>query len=265
MNKTYPKLVFELPTIEAETDTLFDFCYREDLTGWDWSEMVYEQHPKLKEMLVGVKDKVEFYNQIRNYVESYDKENKADIEQVREVFQQAWDEVEGKYYTSLVKDFEIDFPEDVKVIRAAISINPICPRYLDKWSFNVFYKFSKESALSVSIHETIHFLYFQKWSEIFSGYDKDKFETPHSEWKLSEILVNPIINNNPVIQEILKGYKSPGYGEFRNIVIEGKYLNKYFGEIYQEHLKGRMSFGDFLKKSWSEYDKYKDIIEGQSK
>lgn len=256
-----PKVKFKLPTVEEENQTIFDFCYHKSSGGWDWSEYVYKQHPKLKEMVGGVNDEKEFFKLCHEYVENYLEENREVIEDSRNKFQKVWMETEEEFLKNISKDFETDFPEEVKEIRASVSINPICPRYLDEWSFNVFYKFPEDRMKQTSIHEIIHFLYFKKWLEVFPNYDKRKFNGPHSEWKLSEILVNPIINNNETIQKIINNMKSNGYKEFQDIIIENKTLNEYFGDFYKEHLEGKTSFADFLKKSWDEYRKYKDVIE----
>ncbi len=114
---------------------------------------------------------------------------------------------------------------------------------------------------STAIHEMIHFFYFKKWSEIFPGYDKRKYDGPHSEWKLSEIVVVPILNRNNIFQEIVNGQKQMGYREFQNIKIGEKGLFDYFGDIYTEHLQGKISFEEFLKRSWEEYKKNKEVIE----
>lgn len=216
-------------------------------------------------MVEGVKDKDEFYNKCREYVEGYLKEHHEDIEKARENFQKLWEEVEEKFYDNILKDFDIEFPEEIKEIKATVSINPICPRNIDKWSFNVNYKQAGDRMKQTAVHEIIHFLYFKKWMAVFPDHDKKTFNNPHSQWKLSEMLVNPIINNNETIQEIINNQKGEGYSEFKNIKINNKTLNEFFGEIYKEHVEGKISFGDFLKRSWEEYQKHKDIIENYKK
>ena len=71
-----------------------------------------------------------------------------------------------------------------------------------------------------------------------------------------------IMNNNEAIQGIIKNNKSDVYKGWQSIEIEGRKLVDYFGDIYKEHEKGRISFADFLRKSWIEYNNHKDIIEG---
>jgi uncharacterized protein YbcV (DUF1398 family) len=78
---------------------------------------------------------------------------------------------------------------------------------------------------------------------------------------LSEILVISIMNNNKAIQETLENHQSNVYKKLQNVRIKGKRLPEYFGDIYKQHKEGKISFADFLKESWDEYQRNKDIIE----
>jgi len=257
-----PKVKFQLPTTKSEAEMLFAFCYDNKLVGLNWSGIVYKNHPKLKEILDGVTDKKEFYNMCYEYADAFIKENQNLLQETVINFEKSWNEEGGKVLISLSKDFEIDYPSGITEIIANVSINPICPRYLDSWSFNVFYKFPFDLMKGTCIHEIIHFIYFQKWLEIFPGSDKKTFDAPYSEWKLSEILAPSIMNNNKIIQDFVKSDRlSDVYPDWQSIKINNRKLVDYFGDIYAEHEKGKISFTDFLKKSWDEYNKYKSIIE----
>jgi len=166
-----PKVKFELLTIEDEAKKFVNFCRNKSSGGWDWSHYVFKQHPKLKKMVEGVDEESEFYNQCREYAEAYLKENPKAIEEAKDKFEKSWGENEEEIYSTLSKDFETDFPEGVSKIKARISINPINPRYLDKWSYDVFYRASGDRMKEISIHEIIHFLYFKKWLEVFPQFN----------------------------------------------------------------------------------------------
>lgn len=256
---------FELPSAKNEAGMLMYFCYNPKSNILDWSETVYKYHPKLKEIVAGIKDKDEFYNKCYEYVENYIKENHKEIKKARDSFEKSWNEVGGKFFQNILKDFDINLSGEIKKIKAIVSINPICPRNIDKWSYNLFYKSPSSRMREISIHEIIHFLHFKKWLEIFPDYDKKTFNSPYSEWVLSEILVIPIMNNNKTIQEIVKNSNFNVYNEWQSIKIMGKSLPEYFGEIYKEHLEKKAAFDDFIKKSWEEYNKHKDVIESGMK
>jgi hypothetical protein len=255
-----PKVKFEVPSVQREINIIFDFCMHKN-PSLDFSATVYNAHQKLKEMVAGITDEKQFYEQCKKYVTDYIMENKEVVEKVKENFQKFWNEVNDDFLDDLSKDFETDLPEEIKEIKANVSINPICPRWIDKWTYNLFYKFSENSMKKTSIHEIIHFLYFKKWVEVFPDTDKKNFNGAHSEWILSEILVHTIMNNNKAIQDIIKNEKSEVYKKWQSIMIDGKKLPEYFEDTYKEHEEGKISFTDFLKKSWKRYQNKKDIIE----
>jgi hypothetical protein len=255
-----PEVRFEISSVQEEIDIIFKFCMHKNPT-LDFSDAVYSKHPELKNMVAGITDEKLFHEQCEKYVRDYLEKNKDAIGKSKEHFQKAWEQVGGLFLESLCKDFETDLPEEIKEIKANVSINPMCPRWIDRWTFNLYYKFSDSSMEKVSIHEIIHFLYFKKWLEVFPGADKKNFNGMNSEWILSEILVHTIMNNNKAIQDIVKGEKADVYKKWQSIVIDGKRLAEYFDDLYIEHKEGKISFAEFLKKSWDRYNKNKDLIE----
>jgi hypothetical protein len=259
-----PEVKFEVLGIKDEVEMIFSFCMHKN-PSLDFSEVVYDRHPELKIMVAGITDEKQFREQCEKYVIGYIEKNKEAIERAREKFQKSWEEINSIFLESLCKDFETNLPEEIKEIKGNVSINPMCPRWIDEWTFNLYYKFSENIMKSVSIHEIIHFLYFKKWSEVFLDSDNKNFDGMNPEWILSEILVHTIMNNNKNIQDIVKNQKSDVYKKWQSINIDGKKLDEYFDDFYKEHEEGKISFADFLKKSWDEYQKHKDTIEGSIK
>ncbi len=257
-----PKILFGVPTAKDEAQSLMYFIYAQDKRELNWGERVYRALPGLKEKVFGATDKNEFFAKCREYVEQFQRDNEATIEGARVQFQKTWDEVGEKIFDVLDGEFETSLTKDVN---ANVSVNPICPRFLETQSFNVNFAFSLERAREPAIHEITHFYHFKKWAEVFPDADKKTFNTPHSEWRLSEILAPVMMTYNPAIQEIVGGKKFNTYKEWWEIKIGEKTLIEYFGDIYREHLDKKTSSADFLKKSWEEYQKHKDIIEADRK
>jgi len=255
-----PKVKVNILTPEQDTNRIIEFCLHKN-PSIDFRATVYNRHPELKKMVEGVEDEKKFSELCKKYVFDFKEKNKKIIELAKESFQIAFEEVCEKIITILTKDFETTVPNGVKEIKANISINPICPRWLDNWQYNVFYKFSSDIVKEVSIHEIIHFLYFRKWKEVFPDSERKNFDAMYPEWILSEILVHTIINNNKALQEIIKNEKTDVYIPWRAIRLDGKKLPEYFAPFYIEHEDGKISFADFLKKSWEAYNKNKLAIE----
>lgn len=253
-----PKVKFQLPSIKKEAQMLRSFCHPRP-TGWDWSQRIYKRHPELEEIVRGAKDKDEFLKRCNKYAKTFIKQNKKELLNSTNNFQKDWDKIGPKYFKILSQHFETDYPKNIKIIRAYVSIVPICPRFLDEWSFNVRYE-KPEQMRKIAMHEIMHFLHFKKWMEIFPKTKRKELDTPYLVWKLSEILAPIILNNHPQIQKMVKTH-SAGYQEFQNIKIGGKKLIPYFENLYQKHLKTNHSFEHFLKLCWGKTQQYRAIIE----
>ena len=53
-----------------------------------------------------------------------------------------------------------------------------------------------EQLVETCAHELCHFLWFEKWKEIFPGYNKEEFNSPSIIWEYSEMVVDPILNSS---------------------------------------------------------------------
>ncbi len=225
---------------------------------WDWSDVIYRSHPKLKDVLKGKKSK-EFYAYILKYTRVVVKERKKELDELVIKYQKEWNVVNDAYLQILSEHLETKYPKTKKVITAYVSIVPICPRFLDEWAFNVSSK-KPEMVIPISMHEILHFLYFKKWMEVFPKTKRKELDAPHLVWRLSEILDPIILNNNPKVQALLK-HKHGHYSEFQNAKIGKKPLVKHFEDLYKKHLKGKQSFEGFLKICWDEALKHREVIE----
>ena len=226
---------------------------------WDWSDVVYRNHPDLKEVLKGKKPR-EFYSYTLKYARACVKSRKKELENLVTIYQKEWDVVNDRYLTTLSSHLETEYPKSRKTITAYVSIVPIFPRFLDKWAFNVSSK-KPESMIPTSMHEILHFLYFKKWMEVFPKTKRKELDAPYLVWRLSEILDPIILDNNPDIQTLLS-HKHNHYSEFQKAKIGSKPLIKHFESLYQKHLKSKRSFEEFLKICWDEAVKHRKIIEG---
>jgi len=139
-----------------------------------------------------------------------------------------------------------------------ISINPICPRFLNDWSFSIFYNYKEIShAMEVIMHESCHFLYFEKWRNLYPKMSPKKFESPYIEWHLSEIIA-PIILNDSRIQKLLK-QKAFFYTEHEKIKIGDKTAPKYFTDLYIK-LSEKNDFEKIIKESYQAIKNYKELF-----
>jgi len=241
----YPKVKFSNISPEIEQRWIFGFLF---YNKWGWEKRILKHHPELKNLFAMKKEK-DRKIALKKYIRDFKIKNKEEIKQRVDIFKKEWRNIEKLYLSVLSQIIETDWPENRKNIKALISINPICPRFLDDWSFSLFYDLDTKNLLETIMHEICHFLYFKKWKEVFPDAQRKTFDYPYIEWHLSEILA-PIILKDERIQKFLK--KKPFfYDEHKDLKIDGIKIPEYFLNLYKEHLKIKTSFSDFLKVSHS--------------
>jgi hypothetical protein len=235
-------------TIKNEVENIYHFIFN----FGSWSKYVFKKHPALKKALDfhAKKDRV---NYIKKYASGYWLKNQKIIEKSRRKYEKDWRKVERKFFNELESIIGTKFPKNKK-ISAYISINPICPRFLNKWSFNIFNKFDTRRSREIIMHECCHFLYFKKWKEMFPKAKEKNFDAPHLIWHLSE-LASPIILNDPKIKKYLN-IKAGFYEEHEAVRIGQKTAPQYFAEIY----KKSHNLENFIKIAFKIINKHRNLF-----
>ncbi|OGH79107.1 MAG: hypothetical protein A2469_04730 [Candidatus Magasanikbacteria bacterium RIFOXYC2_FULL_40_16] len=251
-----PKVKFTNISLKAEIDGLYGFLFENDM---GWGKYIIRKHPKIKYVL-SLKTKKERILFFKKYIIDFRKENADRIEANKIKYNKKWQMIENKYFKLLSGIMDIDWPKNRKIITAEISINTICPRFLDEWSFSIFYNYKKLShAMETIMHETCHFLYFEKWKKIYPNMDIKKFESPYIEWHLSEIFA-PVILNDFRVQKLLK-QKAFFYPEHEKIKIDNKKATAYFTDLYIKNMKKGGNFEEFLKQAYKVIKENKKLFD----
>jgi hypothetical protein len=240
-----PKVKFIDIPLSKEIDWIHGFLFQ---NKWGWGKYIIKKHPKIKGVFF-LKTEVEQVKFLKEYIVEFRKENRELIKKNKTKYQKEWQKIEKDFFIILSEIIQIDWPKNKKTIRAMISVNPICPRFLNDWSFSIFYNYKKMThTMEVIMHESCHFLYFKKWKEIFPKAKEKTFDYPYIEWHLSEIIA-PIILNNKRVQKYLK-HKATFYEEYHKIKINNLNATRYFSNLYNSYLKKDKIFGDFLQESY---------------
>jgi len=250
-----PKVKFTNILLSKEVDWIHGFLFRNE---WGWGKYIIKKHPRIKKVfsLKTESGQVKF---LREYIVKFRKDNKQAIENNKTKYRKEWQKVERVFLKTLSEIMEIEWPKNRKTINAMMSINPICPRFLNNWSFSIFYNHKRIShAMEIIMHECCHFLYFEKWKKLYPKMAHKKFESPYPEWHLSEIIA-PIILNDARIQKLLK-QKAVFYSEHQKLKIERKVVPKYFTDLYRIILEKECDFGKFLETSYQIVKKNKELF-----
>jgi hypothetical protein len=186
--------------------------------------------------------------------------DKVIILKAKDAIQDDWGVIGDEFLEILSKHFETEWPRDKRMITGYISIMPIFPRFLDKFSFCVSYKRNTAQARETIAHEIIHFLWFKKWEEVFPEIARNQYESPHLTWRLSEIMDPIILHCHPRIKELIQPVKW-GYDSFKDIKRGDISMTKYFVQVYTNCVKTGENFEKILKTVWKEAEKHKDTLE----
>ncbi len=250
-----PKVKFRDIALNTEIDWIHGFLFQNKM---GWGKYIIKKHPNIKGVF-SFKEESEQVNFLKRYITSFRRKNIFVINKNKDRYQKTWSKIEKEHLNLLSEIMDINWPQKRRVIKAMMSINPICPRFLNNWSFSIFYNYKKMSdAMEVIMHECCHFLYFEKWKEIYPESNKKIFESPYIEWHLSEIIA-PIILNDKRIQKLLK-QKAVFYEEHSKIKIGKKTSPQFFTSIYNKNMKKENGFELFLKESYKEIKKHKDLF-----
>ncbi|MDP3989777.1 MAG: hypothetical protein Q8Q01_01065 [archaeon] len=248
-----PKVEFSIASINR-IFPMIHFFLNPTKKQWDWSNAIYKNYPELKSKLLTVKDKNKRKEIEYHFFLDVFKKEKNELEKSAKRFQKDWDKINDKVMLVLSEVIEQEWPEKDRTIHGRTSLNPICPRYIKQRTFDVFYKCSHARMKAITMHEILHFIYFEKWKKVFPKTKQREFDSPYLVWKLSE-MVPGIILNDDKFQKIFK-HKHRPYKEYEKLKIEGKPLLSYLQNFYDN----RKDFADFLKQSWKFVKKHEKEI-----
>jgi hypothetical protein len=237
MIKKLPKIIFKQMPVRLETEMFFDF-----LEG-DWSGMITEKYPGFAK-IQNVKPKKERARLIKKEIvkirAGLGERLNGDLNKIKS----DWQKVEKKVLQTIAEIVQVDWT--ARKITAYVSLNPICPRYLDSLSFVVTY--DRDQANKVIAHEISHFLFFKKFKQVFPKIDKKKYESPHKEWILSEIVAVIILNDKRITQ-VLDSHSNGYYPQHRDFKIDNKPLTEIVENLYEEFVVQKNNFSEFIRKS----------------
>lgn len=243
-----PKVKFEVAKVEDYFDVLKVFFLQRENKG------IYRAFPGLEEKIDNSKDKEKT---LFDYFKSKEKELWYRMKEYKRGFEKDWRKYEEKIMAALEEVHETEWDEKFNEFKARITLNPVCPRYLDYNAFDVFYKNELREIKRIILHEVSHFIFFQKLKEIYPNIDKRKFDRPHLIWKFSEMIPSVILGDER-IQKIFK-HKPLVYDQIQNTSIQGRKILDYLHEFYNN----RKDFEDFVKKSLSFLESNRKELEEQ--
>ena len=191
-----PKIKFIKMSLEENIEQI-KWMYLDESKSLNCRNATIEYFPDLKEIdKLSSKDNI--YKKIEKLVkECYEySENKID-EDVK-LYNEIWKKYNDQYFKELSRYLNVDWPSKIKVIEAHIGLIPIFPRYLDSFSFSMSFRLEREKVVEVAAHETLHFLWFEKWKELYPMCPRNEYDAPYMAWQYSEMVTDPILNSSRI-------------------------------------------------------------------
>ncbi|MDO4300457.1 MAG: hypothetical protein Q4D26_03575 [Clostridia bacterium] len=164
-----------------------------------------------------------------------------------------WNEVSKDIFNILENIFKYRLDQNRKII-GEFTINAVCPRYLDSWKFDINFRKNDEEIILACIHEIIHFIWFEKWSDVFPYYGKYEYNAPYLPWLFSEIAVDALLKETDLYKYCITD--KPAYKHFYNIYINDKNMMEYFRELFRQG-----SIEDFMINGIKFIQENKNIIQ----
>lgn len=245
------KIVFRKMTLEENIDFVKE-CFYENGDSLSLHKCTLEAFPELEKFNLN-SNKEEVYKEIEKVVEERYLRLKDVIDTKVNEFSKIWNDYNDKYFKMLTSFFKIDFPKEIKIIDASVGILPVCPRYLDTFSFSVSIGIPNDNIIDLCAHETLHFLWFEKWKELYPNTPKEEFDSPYLCWQYSEMVTDPILNNEPFLSEF--NLNEIGYNSFYELYDDDDLVMDILRNIYSQEIpieekikKGYEYITDYYKK-----------------
>ena len=190
-----PKIIFKEMSLQENIE-IIKWAYFENNGLLDVHYFTIKYFPQL-DSLDSKMTKDEIYNVIEEVVTSdYSKyKNKIKSEVIR--YNMLWNQYNDIYFKNLSLYLKIKWPNDLKKIVATVGLIPVFLRYLDNFSFSISINLDKIKLLEVCAHESLHFLWFEKWKTIHPETPRREYDSPYLVWQYSEMVTDSILNNKP--------------------------------------------------------------------
>lgn len=207
-----------------------------------FAEKTYKLYPKLKGLIEDNMTYDEVLHIVTPIVEQELMDSKEKIEKRIDYFKDEFDKYSDDLINELLNLFEVSW-EDEKDIDCFVGYIPFYPRSIVYKFFDVSYA-DEDRVFLGTAHEINHFVFFEKWKQLYGYNDSNEPLHPEPLWFTCELIVDPTLNTKR-IQEIT-GYEHKAYEQFYTESIDGKIVMDYVKEFFNE----RNTIKEFIDKTY---------------
>ena len=225
------QIVFQNPGFDYSVDSVLLF-QTENTGGW-WRKALYAFYPQVNRELMERLSGAERTAYLREVLSDVYCQLVPELTAKREAYQTHWEENHQAVEEALGDIFQMPLAGRFQNIRANITLNPICPRFLAERTFDLFYRNSPRGALGMSLHEIVHFIWFDRWSALFRD-EQAEYEAPHLKWIFSEMAVKAILGDARLAERNPYYPDSCVYDYFYTMAVEKRPILETMEELFAE-------------------------------
>ena len=227
-----PKIIFREMTLE-ENINLIKWEYFEKDGPLNIHSLVIKYFPELSHIDEKL-SKEEIYNIIENVVKEKYNKMKDKLKKEVQRYNSIWNKYNDAYFKTLSKYLNVKWPGNHTIIDAQIGLTPVFPRYLNSFGFSLAIGIEEKEVIRTSAHETLHFLWFEKWKELYPECPRIEYDSPYITWQYSEMVTDPILNSKEIKKVI--NINERAYRSFYDIKDGNDYMMDNLKDIYNSNL-----------------------------
>lgn len=227
-----PKIEFKPMSLEENIEIVKWAYYEDDgvLSVYDYT---VEYFPELANI-----DRTLPKNEVYKIIEEVVRKNYSTYQSkiVLEVnrYNNLWKKYNNTYFLALSNYLEVEWPLNLEIIEASVGLIPVFPRCLDNFSFSIAIEVEDWKLIETCAHETLHFLWFEKWKKIHPETPKMEYDSPYIVWQYSEMVTDPILNNTPFVA--MFSFAEKGYDSFYKMYDNDVLVMDNLRKIYSENI-----------------------------
>lgn len=227
-----PKIKFMPMSLEENIEAIkWAYYHKDDSLDVHWYTIQY--FPELAQ-IDPMASREENYQQIARVVTKDYETYREKIQEEVKRYDRLWSIYNDEYFEMLSNYLKVEWPHHINVIEVKVGLIPVFPRYLDDFSFSLSTNLEESKCVNVCAHETLHFLWFEKWKKLHPETPRREYDSPYITWKYSEMVTDPILNNKP-FSELFK-LRERGYDSFYEVRDGDNFAMDILRSIYGENI-----------------------------
>ena len=172
------------------------------------------------------------------------KENERLIQEKVDYLQAYFHKINNDLLAVLADVHETEWPAGCRQITCYVGYIPRCPRNVETKKFWVSCSMENTKIVTASVHEMGHFMFYEKWKEIYGAVLPKDLGRPSPRWYLEEMVVDPLLNEAGIRSVVPLEQKA--YPRFYSETLNGVAIMDYIKDFYAN----RKSVEDFIQNAY---------------